>query len=193
MCALEGDTGKFSRAGAAPIDPCDWQLEPLRYRSDLICCILRGEHWRQYRESWAGGRIVYNAAPPRSNITELLYKNMKKKTGQVKGCEFSIINWASSPTGLVNDASVCSCCWFSALDASPEWSECFLWWKRFIWVEDATRTEEPWGSGEIWNRNPSLPFSPPLSLFLCLSLPPPSFPPTTLTRSLAVTLGSAAM
>lgn len=44
-----------------------------------------------------------------------------------------------------------------------EWSECFLWWKRFIWVEDATRTEEPWGSGEIWNRNPSLPFSPFLS------------------------------
>lgn len=48
----------------------------------------------------------------------------------------------------------------SVLDRTPEWSECILLMeKRFIWVEDATRMEEPWGSGEIWNRTPSLHFS----------------------------------
>lgn len=89
----------------------------------------------------------------------------------MEGCDFSVIKWvvvyfvvvffkklvwltlpvcvsAGVLLFFFFEKRVSAC---SVLDRTPEWSECFLLMekKRFIWVEDATRMEEPWGSGEI--------------------------------------------
>lgn len=56
---------------------------------------------------------------------------------------------------------------------SIEWSERFLWWKWFILVKDAARTEVPWGGPGRFEIETLRSFSASLSLFLLHPFLPP--------------------